>query len=303
VKRWLKRAAFALLALVVLLIVAVAGIYGVSSRAMAKDWNAVPLDSISVPRDSASVARGYHIAIAITKCVGCHSPGLVGQAMIEDPAFGRLVASNLTTGRGGALSSYSDAQLARALRHGVAWNGRPLLFMPAQEFRLLSDDDLQALLAYIRSIPPADNEMAPTRIGPLARILYVFGQLPDLIPAAMIDHDAPRPATVPAGETAAYGAYLMGVGGCTGCHGAGLSGGRIPGTPPDIPPATNITPTGIGAWAEADFFRAMREGKRPDGTDINAFMPWQLAGQMTDAELRALWLHLKTVPARETGTR
>jgi len=118
--------------------------------------------------------------------------------------------------------------------------------------------------------------------------------------AKLIDHDAPVPTMPAEGETEEYGRYLVTTGGCMACHGKNLSGGKIAGGPED-PPATNLTPTGIGEWSEADFFRAFREGKRPDGTDIKPFMPWQTLRQMTDSELRAIYLYLKTIPARPYG--
>jgi hypothetical protein len=74
--------------------------------------------------------------------------------------------------------------------------------------------------------------------------------------------------------------------------------------PPGTPQAANLTPAGpIGAWSEEDFVRAMREGRRPDGSSLDVFMPWPLLGRMTDEELRALWLYLTGVPPRETGNR
>ena len=125
-----------------------------------------------------------------------------------------------------------------------------------------------------------------------------------LLPAELIDHNAPRPTGVTPGETVEYGQYLAV--GCSGCHGPGYSGGPIPGTPPEFPPAANITPdktTGIGNWSKADFVKALREGKRPDGTDINPFMPWKNFSQMTDQEVGALWLYLQTVPPKAKGGR
>jgi hypothetical protein len=80
-----------------------------------------------------------------------------------------------------------------------------------------------------------------------------------------------------------------------------VSGGRIPGTPPEFPAAQNLTPdtvSGIGKWSEADFQRALRTGRRPDNTEINPAMPWKLAGQMTDEEMHAVWLYLRSVPPR-----
>jgi mono/diheme cytochrome c family protein len=112
-----------------------------------------------------------------------------------------------------------------------------------------------------------------------------------------------HPAAPPAGPTAAYGRYLANVGGCTGCHGAGLSGGKIPGTPAEFKPPANITPAGIGHWTEADFVRALRTGVRPGGTNIDPEMPWRLTRLMTDEEIHALYEYLKTVPAKPYGNR
>lgn len=301
--RWLKRIGLVVVAIIVLIVIALAGIWGVSSSAFTKNTDsAIPATAFEAPHDSASIERGRHIATAITKCVDCHTPGLTGQVMIDDPAFGRLVASNLTTGQGGVLGHYDDAHLARAIRDGVAWDGRPLLFMPSEEFSHLSDQDLGDIIAFVRSMAPGDTHWPATRMGPIPRVLFVLGKFPGLVPVRTIDHKA-SPTTIMPGLSVEYGQYLATVGGCVGCHGPGLSGGPVPGAPPEIPPAANITPTGIGGWSESDFFRALREGKRPDGTAINEFMPWRLAGQMTDRETQALWMYLKTVPGKESGTR
>jgi len=303
VSRWLKRIGLLVLGLVVLLVIALAGIWGASSAAFAKNLDSVvPATRIDVPTDSASVERGRHIATAITKCIGCHTPGLTGQVMIDDPAFGVLTASNLTAGPGGVIGHYDDAHLARAIRHGVAWDGRPLLFMPSAEYNHLSDEDLAAVMAWVRAARPGQTAWPASKMGPIPRLLFVLGKFPDLVPSRTIDHRA-KPALVVPRVTVDYGRYLATVGGCVGCHGPGLSGGHSPGAPPEIPLATNITPTGIGNWSDADFVRALREGKRPDGTGINEFMPWRLAGQMTDPEIQALWMYLRTVQPRPTGTR
>jgi mono/diheme cytochrome c family protein len=199
--------------------------------------------------------------------------------------------------------SYTDQDWVRAIRHGIGPDRKPLLFMPSHEYNVLTDEDLSALVAYLRSVPPVDNSPAKSTVGPIGRLLFLKGDL-HLLPAEIIDHDAPRPTAPVPGPTAEYGAYLST--GCTGCHGASFSGGKIPGTPPEFPPAANITPdpeTGIGAWTEADFFRSLREGRRPDGSELAAEMPWQLTRQMTDDEIRAIWLHLRSVPAKAEGGR
>jgi hypothetical protein len=73
----------------------------------------------------------------------------------------------------------------------------------------------------------------------------------------------------------------------------------VPGTPPDFPDSQNLTPAAIGSWQEADFFRAIREGKRPDGSVLADFMPWRTYAKMSDVELSALWAYLRTLPPVE----
>jgi mono/diheme cytochrome c family protein len=166
----------------------------------------------------------------------------------------------------------------------------------------MSDADVGALIAYIRSLPPVDSQLPPSEIRPLGQVLLAAGLLPSF-GAEVVDHGGKREAAPPAGLTPEYGRYLAMTGGCVGCHGPGLSGGPIPGVPPDFPPATNISPTGIGGWTDADFFRALREGRRPDGSALNPFMPWMATRQMTDDEIKALLVYLRTVPPRPDGMR
>jgi mono/diheme cytochrome c family protein len=105
--------------------------------------------------------------------------------------------------------------------------------------------------------------------------------------------------TMPATATVVYGHYLATVASCMSCHGAGLSGGPLPG---GGPPSQNITPTGIGKWSDADFVHALRTGTRPDGSHISTAMPWPHYAKMTDTELAALYKYLRSVPPRPTGT-
>jgi len=295
---WIKRLAWLLGAIVALLVIALIGVYVVTSTRMNKRYD-VAARPVPVPADSAGIARGRHLAVAIGKCVSCHGADLGGALLSDNFLFGRLTASNLTTGKGGIAARYDDAHLARAIRHALRHDGTPLRVMPSEAFQYLADDDAGALVAYIRSLPPVDRELPTTRVGPLARILWLLTPFP-LIPARLVDHARVPPVSMPEAPTPAYGKYLADVGGCTGCHGPGLSGGNVgPGKP-----ASNLTPAGIGTWSEADFVRALREGKRPVGADIDSLsMPWPEAGKMTDSEIRAVWLFLKSVPPKEFGKR
>ena len=295
---WVKRFFYVIGGLILLLLVSLGVIWAVTSVRMAKRYD-VAARPIRVPTDSAGIARGRHFAFAIGKCVDCHGQDLGGQLIGDNFIFGRLVATNLTSGQGGRASLYDDPTLARAIRHGINQDGKPLRVMPSEAFQYLSDDDAGALVAYIRSLPPVDRQLPFTRIGPLARVLSLLTTFP-LIPPRVVDHQRVPPVSMPESTSVEYGKYLADVGGCTGCHGPGLSGGSLgPGKP-----ASNLTPAGIGTWTEADFVRALREGKRPVGADIDSTaMPWRLAGQMTDSEIHAVWLFLKSVPAKEFGNR
>ena len=117
------------------------------------------------------------------------------------------------------------------------------------------------------------------------------------LPAFAIDHQKPHPVEPPVeAASVELGGHIAQV--CRGCHGGHLSGGKIAGDP-NMPVVANLTPheTGLKGWTEADFFRALREGKRKDGTDILPQMPWKAYGQMKDVEIKALWAYLQTVPA------
>lgn len=275
---------------------AIGAMYFLSSRALNKTYTVTP-PPLAIPPDSASIERGRHLVTGRLVCTDCHGEDLAGRVVIDGMPFGRFVSSNLTPGGVGA--SYTDADWVRAIRHGIRPNGKSLLFMPSDVFAHLSAQDLAAVIAYLKTIPSVTRVLPPTELGPIGRMLVATNKAP-LVMARQIDHDAPVPTMPPEGETVEYGHYLVESGGCFVCHGKNLSGGKFAGGPDD-PPASNITPTGIGTWTEAEFFRAFREGKRANGTPINEFMPWKFMGRMTDSELRAIYLYLKTVPARPYG--
>ena len=286
--RWLRWLGFGLLGLLTLVVLAVAALYAVTGSRFRRSYS-IPASAVGAARDSAALARGRHLVEAIGKCQECHGSDYGGQAVADDPVFARLSASNLTPGRGG-IADRSDADLERAIRHGVGRNGRSLMFMPAEAFAVMSDEDLAAVLGYLRTLPPVDRETPPPQIGPIARSLYLGGRFP-LLPAELVDHDA-RPAAPPAGVTVAYGEYLATAGGCRPCHGAGLTGDANPDAP-------DISRSRLGGWTEADFFRAIREGRRPDGTTIDpAKMPWVRSSRMTDEEIRAVWTYVRSLPGR-----
>ena len=256
--------------------------------------------TLSEPIASADVQHGRHFVMAITSCVDCHGAHLQGTVFLDVPPF-RIVAPNLTRGNGGIGGTFTDADFIRAIRHGVGPDGRGLIVMPSSDYTHLSDRDLADIIAYVKSVPAVDNVLPPTDLRPLGLLLLAAGQAP-APNAASIDHTAAHPTTIEATVTPRYGEYIANIAGCVSCHGAGLSGGKIPGLPPDAPQAQNITPAGIGNWSQADFTRALRVGVRPDGSTINSLMPWSDYTRMTDAEIGALWLYIHSVPPRPSST-
>lgn len=269
---------------------AAGALYATSAYRLSQTYD-VTVEDLPVSPDSATVARGRHVAVT-RSCGDCHGSALAGSTAVDNFMIGTLRAPNLTPG--GVGGTYTDTDWIRALRHGVAPDGTPLVFMPSWEYYYLSKEDLGALIAYLKQLPPVDRQMAEPELGPMGRAMMVMGQGNFRLSAARIDHEAPRPEAPEPSPTAAYGEYLSHS--CVGCHGQDLSGGPISGAPPSWPPAANITPheAGIRAWTKQDFFRAMREKKRPDGSSIDPVMPADM-GKMTDQELTALWRYLQTV--------
>lgn len=278
------------------LLVLSAAVYGLSESRMGRHYAIAP-PPLSVLPDLTMVERGRHIAVT-RGCTDCHADDLGGRVFLDEPGIARISATNLTRGLGGIGADFTLADWDRAIRHGVGATGRAIAVMPSQEYFGFSDADLATLIAYLSSAPPVDRELPPPRIQPFGRLLLTLGAFSPFA-AELIDHDAARAAAPEEGPTVAYGRYLAAL--CTGCHGPHFAGGRF--GPPGAPVSPNLTPAGMVDWAEKDFFNAMREGRRPDGGEIREeYMPWRAMAEMTDTELRALWLYFRSVAPRKTGT-
>lgn len=280
----------------VLVLLGAGSVYGVSERRGHRRF-AVPEHALAVESTPEAIARGEHLA-TIRGCNDCHAHTMGGRTIVDDPAIGRLVSSNLTAGRPGGPLDARDWE--RAVRHGVRRDSTPLALMPAHEYTGMSDEDLAAIIAWTRSLTPVRDSLPAMRIGPLARALHTAGEFV-LYPAEQVAHAGPHPARVEPTADARYGAYLAA--GCTGCHGPTFSGGKIPGAPPDWLPAANLTPTGLAGYTEEGFIATLRTGVRPDGRPLRPPMASAAWAEMTDVELRALWAYLRTLPPKETGSR
>jgi mono/diheme cytochrome c family protein len=297
--RILRFAGFVVVTLLAVALLGAAGLWVRSGQELSRRFTAEH-PNVRLRSDSASVARGEHLARAVLNCTLCHGSDLGGSVYMDAGPMGIVAGANLTTGRGGVGASRTDEDLVRAIRYGIRKDSTSLILMPSEVFVHVTDEDLGAVLAYIRQLPPVDREIPPSRFGVMGRMLLGAGKF-NILPAPKTQHLTPVASIAP-GPTEEYGKYIADVSGCHGCHGYGLSGGRVAG-PPDLPPASNITPTGIGTWTEEDFSRALRTGKRRDGTTINSFMPLETFARMTDEEVHALWLYLRSVPPKEFGNK
>lgn len=282
------------------IVVAIIGLVGtgfaVSDSAMNKVYS-VKAIALEVEPSPELVERGRELA-TYRGCRDCHGENLAGRIVADDMPVMRLAGPNITPAS--RVKDYSDHELATLIRHGVRPDGTPVRFMPSYEYVNLSHGDLAAIISYVRSVAPIEG--GPTfDVGPVGRALHLAGELP-LLPAEFIDHDT-KPANPTRGPTVEYGKYLSTA--CTGCHGSRLSGGPIPGVPPDWPEAPNLTAheSGLESWAFEDFKTALRTGKRPDGSEIQEqYMPWKLAGQSPDDDLLALWKYLRSVQPKAKGS-
>ncbi len=274
-----------------LALVGLAGLYVLSEQKLNQTYT-LPADNVPIPTDPAAIERGRHLATVVFQCNNCHAEDLAGGVLFEDPLTGRLAPSNLTAGKGGVGQTYTDADWVRAIRHGVLPNGRSGIAMLSNVFYQMSDADLGDMIAYLKSVPPVDKEVPPTRLGLMGRVFLL--QDSSLLPASQLDHTAPRPAAPEPGVTVEYGRYLAGI--CTMCHGPDYAGQTGEGG------AANLTPAGdLSHWTEADFVQTLRTGTTPAGKQLNPDnMPWKIVGQMTDDELQAVFLFLRSLPATES---
>ena len=232
--------------------------------------------------------RGERLAIM---CVGCHSStgGLPldgADSDMTEGILGALYPPNLTPG--GPLQTWIDGEIIRAIREGIHQSGRSLLLMPSEQYHAMSDDDVQALVAYLRSQPAADRQQPATEMNLLGAALVGAGIFP-------ISRQAPIVGTVaaPTGATAEHGAYLVSIGGCESCHGEGLRGGTSQFTPigPNLPAI-------VGQWEAEQFVATIRTGVDPYGANVNPeLMPWPgYSTAFTDEELTAIYTYIRTLP-------
>lgn len=297
-RKWLRRIGIGFAVLFAVLLCSLGGAYAASTSKQSTHYD-VPDASFTIPDDAASLAEGERLYTAR----GCSSPDCHqddgGGHVLEMGPIGTISATNLTS----RTADFDCADWSRAVRHGVGESGTTLVFMPSQDFVGMSDRELGLIAGYVRSLPRVDRTIPPHQIGMLARVIDLAGGFP-LFPAPVIDHASVREPDPEPGRTVEYGAYLGRL--CMGCHGEHLSGGPIPGAPPEMGVPLNLTPhdTGLAGWTEEQFRTVIRTGVTPSGHQIRPEqMPWTALSRMTDDEIGALFLYLQSLPPLPEGSR
>jgi mono/diheme cytochrome c family protein len=285
-----------------LLILGILALYGRGQMRLNKKYM-IPAQTVAIPADAESLLEGKRI-FQYRGCEACHGEQLQGLVYLDNPAMGQVITPNLSTGKGGIGAQRTDADMVRSIKHGIRPDGTPLLFMPSTEFYYLSDKDLGNVLAYIRSVPPIDNTMPLSKLSFSGFVVMNITKAITFIPAELIPHNEKPPLAPEPGITAEYGEYLSMS--CKVCHGLTLSGGEIPGFPPEWPAPPNLTSgksSRLPTWGEEGFIEIMRTGKK-HGRAINSnYMPWKSYRHMTDDELRAVYKYLMSLPPKDFGNR
>jgi mono/diheme cytochrome c family protein len=271
-RSWIKWPAALLTGLLTLAVVAVIAVaiigIGVIERPRSN-----PAPDVQVSVTPETVARGEQLAWL---CVDCHSStgelplnGGQDNMIAGDIPLGEVYGINLTPG--GPLKDWSDGEIIRAIREGVDDEARPLVAMPSVAFHSMSDADVQALVAYLRSQPALRHDQPPRSSSFLALLLLGAGLAPTSVqPSITGPVDAP-----PHGISPEYGAYLMRIAGCYDCHGWNLDGVPIN----QFIPAGPSLRARVPGWTPEQFIALFRSGALPEGRTVGPVMPWRTTGR------------------------
>jgi len=255
----------------------------------------VAVAPVALHSDAASIERGGYL-FRSRGCGDCHGMDGAGAVVVDDGAL-HVRSPDITPAPTGVVARYTTVDWVRTIRHGVKPDGRPVMIMPSEEYNRLVDADLAAIVAYVRQLAPATGARAEVRLPMPVKALYAAGLVRDA--SEKIDHSLAPAQPVPEGITTAHGAYVAN--GCIGCHGARLTGGKIAGAPPDWPAAARLAPgpgSALDRYPSAEPFMAMlKTGKRPDGSSVSKVMPFVSLKEMNEVDVRALYLHLRSLPS------
>jgi mono/diheme cytochrome c family protein len=255
--------------------------------------------------------RGRYLATAVAGCMGCHSehewkttgeilPGMEGSGEVMPIADlpGRIVAPNLTPDKETGIGTWTDDQLARAIREGVGHDGRALFpMMPYENFRHMSDEDLASVIVFLRSLTPVRHPLPKTEV--IFPVKYLIRSVPDPITAPVPSEDDPS-------DPVRHGEYLVRMADCDACHtpkvrgkevrGMKLAGGFVLDGPWGHVVSANITPdaSGISYYDEALFLKVLHTGY-VGARKLAPIMPVTEFRNITDDDMKAMFAYLRTV--------
>jgi mono/diheme cytochrome c family protein len=239
----------------------------------------VPLSDFVLPDDPGVLAEGERLA-RIRGCIGCHGANLEGAVFFDQPWLARIVTPDLTR----MAAEYSDAELERVIRKGVRRDGRSVWAMPSPMYAHLADEDLGAMLAYIRSVPAQNGFATEFKLRLFGRIGVLSGEFPPL--AEEIDPGL-SPVAPDRNDPLALGRYLA-MTSCSECH-----GGELRGSPQGDTPSLAM----VAAYSPENFVRLMREGvalgerELPMMSGVSRYR----FSHFTDAEIGALHSYLPSL--------
>jgi mono/diheme cytochrome c family protein len=251
--------------------------------------------------------RGTYLMNSIVACGNCHTPQtpqgpaagreFAGGTKFDEP-FGVAYSPNITPDPETGIGKWTDEQLITAIREGKRPDGSIIgPPMPMVLYRNLSDEDVRALVAYMRAVKPVVNRVAKSEYK--VPLPPAYGP-----PVTSV-------APVPKSDKVAYGAYLAGPAGhCIECHSTpgpngapdivnrlGAGGLSFHG-PWGVSYAPNITPIGIGKWSDDDVKKAITTGVRPGGVRLKPPMPYGYYKNISAGDLDAIVAYLRTLPAK-----
>lgn len=271
-----------------------------------------PYPEIHASKDPAVIARGAYIVYGAGHCVNCHTSKaekekvrageripLAGGLEFRFP-LGSFYTPNLTPDRETGIGRRTDAQLARMIRHGVRADGKAAL--PFMQFQNLSEEDLVAVISFLRSQPPVRRAVPDHRTTFIGKAVMAFLIKPEGPSAPILKS---TPAEAPTVERGDYVVNRVAV--CWECHtkrnpldgsfvNAKFSGGAEFGLDDERVIVTpNLTPSKVGritSWDEEQFVGRFGVGMGIEGTH----MPWRQFQAMSDADKRAIYRYLRTLP-------
>jgi len=292
-------------------------------------WNKtydIAYPDLSVSSDSAVIAHGHYMVHGPAHCIGCHvgsfdeliradkgeQVALQGGIKFELGPLGRIYPANLTPDSETGIGRYSDGEVFRMMRHAVKPNGMATL-TPMMPFWNMADEDLVAVVSYLRSLESVNNAVSDPEWSFLGKIVRVVA--PTFRPVFEPDAPIKAPAMSPTAERGEYLARY--VANCVGCHtprdqmtfaaiGPEFSGGMEFEPMPELSKAlnidldiwtrsTNLTPHSTGVLGKfgtkAEWIERFRQGR----IIPNSPMDWGAFSKMTDEDLEALWIFLNSL--------